>query len=90
MGRLNSGSNGCITNYVTQKYEVDLVMNIEKSVRLNQELNNVNANVKRFYKKFHDKNEMPVEETNSIDKKLTKKKYFSDAKNYDLKKESVN
>ena len=55
VGRLINGSrtNGKVTTFVTSKHEVDLIWNIEKSVRLNCELDNVNANVKRFYKKIY-------------------------------------
>jgi superfamily II DNA/RNA helicase len=55
VGRLKNGvrADGKVTNFVTNKHEVDLVWNIEKSVRLNCELENVNANVKQFYKKLY-------------------------------------
>ncbi len=53
VGRLNchksGGGSGMVTSYVTKPYEVDLVWNIERSVRLNIDLHNVNANVKRVY-----------------------------------------
>lgn len=53
VGRLNSqkrgGGDGLVTNFVTKAYEVDLVMNIERSLRLGIELPNVNANIKRLY-----------------------------------------
>ena len=64
VGRLNHGTrtNGLVTNYVTSKFEVDLVWNIEKSVRLNRELDNVNANVKRFYNNMYG-NENSFQET---------------------------
>jgi ATP-dependent RNA helicase DDX28 len=50
VGRLGSVAGGLVTNYVTKAYETDLVNNIERSIRLNQDLFNVNANIKRFYK----------------------------------------
>lgn len=50
VGRLGSVAGGLVTNYVTKAYEADLVNNIERSIRLNQDLLNVNANIKRFYK----------------------------------------
>ena len=50
MGRLGSVAGGLVTNYVTKAYEANLVNNIERSIRLNQDLLNVNANIKRFYK----------------------------------------
>jgi ATP-dependent RNA helicase DDX28 len=56
VGRLNKGArsnDGKVTNFITNRYEVDLVWNIEKSVRLNCELDNVNANVKKFYKNMY-------------------------------------
>ncbi len=53
VGRLNcnksGGGAGMVTNYVTKPYEIDLVWNIERSVRLDIDLHNVNANVKRVY-----------------------------------------
>ena len=55
VGRLNKGvrCDGKVTSLVTKRHEVDLIWNIEKSVRLNCELDNVNANVKRFYKNMY-------------------------------------
>lgn len=54
VGRLNGhkhgGSGGLVTNFITNRFEVDLVWNIERSVRLGVELQNVNANIKRLYK----------------------------------------
>jgi superfamily II DNA/RNA helicase len=51
VGRLGGGGGGgrtsLVTNFVTKKFEVDLVMNIERSLRTGVELENVNANVKR-------------------------------------------
>ena len=53
VGRLNcskfGGSNAVVTNYVTKAYQADLVQNIERSVRFEAELHNVNANAKRFF-----------------------------------------
>jgi superfamily II DNA/RNA helicase len=58
VGRLDSlkkqGNNGMITNFITKKYEIDMVMNIEKSIRLETELKSVNANIKRLYKNLHE------------------------------------
>ena len=52
VGRLNTakfgGGGGLVTNYVTKPYEIDLVWNIERSVRLDCDLHNVNANAKRI------------------------------------------
>ncbi|RNA13027.1 putative ATP-dependent RNA helicase DDX28 [Brachionus plicatilis] len=54
VGRINShkhaGSAGLVTNFIINRFEVDLVWNIERSLRLETELHNVNANVKRLYK----------------------------------------
>ena len=63
VGRLNNNggggkkavtTDGLITNFVTKKFEVNMVANIERSIRLGVELENVNANIKRFYKYLHD------------------------------------
>lgn len=54
VGRLNyaknNGSNGLVTNFIVNRFDAELVMNIEKSLRLGNELDNVNANIKRLYK----------------------------------------
>jgi len=51
VGRLNhrkhGGSDALVTNFITKRYEVDLVWNIERSVRLGINLDNVDANIKR-------------------------------------------
>ena len=51
VGRLNhrkhGGSDALVTNFITKRYEVDLVWNIERSVRLGVNLDNVDANIKR-------------------------------------------
>ena len=54
VGRINahkySGSGAQVTNFIINRFEVDLVWNIERSLRLDTELHNINANVKRLYK----------------------------------------
>ncbi|CAF0710611.1 unnamed protein product [Brachionus calyciflorus] len=60
-GHENGGGGGLVTNFIINRFEVDLVWNIEKSLRLGIELHNVNANIKRLYK-YSYLNEKPVEE----------------------------
>jgi superfamily II DNA/RNA helicase len=54
VGRLNtvkfSGSNGLVTNLIVNEFDAQLVWNIEKSIRLGVELENVNANIKNLYR----------------------------------------
>jgi superfamily II DNA/RNA helicase len=63
VGRLNSGKRGSgggqglVTNFVTKSFEVELVMNIERSLRTGSELVNVNANAKRIYTHLHESRE---------------------------------
>lgn len=64
VGRLSSakkgGSAGIVTNYVTKAYEVDLVWNIERSVRLGVDLHNVNANAKRVFNTRYTPRDEPL------------------------------
>lgn len=59
VGRLNNykhgGGNGMVTNYVTKAFEIDLVWNIERSVRLSIELQDVDANIKKLYRNHADR-----------------------------------
>ena len=49
VGRLNSKTSNClVTNYVTKQYELDLVMNLERSIRFKTELKNLNGNIKKL------------------------------------------
>ena len=61
VGRLNSNKSGggasMVTNFITKGYEVDMCINIEKSLRLGVELENVNANIKRIYTNLYTKSE---------------------------------
>ena len=57
VGRLGSVDGCMVTNYVTRAFEADLVKNIERSIRLNQDLHNINANIKRFYTFKYNVNE---------------------------------
>jgi ATP-dependent RNA helicase DDX28 len=54
VGRIGShkcgGSGPKVTSFITRAFEVDMVMNIEKAVRLDQHLDNVNANITRILK----------------------------------------
>ena len=58
VGRLGSTDGGIVTSYVTKAYEVDLVKNIERSIRLNQDLHNINANITRYFKHLNSSNKM--------------------------------
>jgi superfamily II DNA/RNA helicase len=51
VGRLGSKNiaSGRVTNFVSNKFDADLVWNIERSIRLGVELQDVNANIKRLY-----------------------------------------
>ncbi len=64
VGRLNSARNGgvggIVTNYVTKAYEIELVWNIERSVRLGIDLHNVNANVKRIFNTKYTPRDEPL------------------------------
>jgi superfamily II DNA/RNA helicase len=77
VGRPNSqkhgGNNGKVTSFITKKYEVDLVWNIERSVRLSGDLSDVNANIKSFFNKkysnqnsFSDKQDSDFSDSDSI------------------------
>jgi superfamily II DNA/RNA helicase len=49
VGRLNSKTkNFFVTNYVTKPYELDLVMNLERSIRFENELKNLDGNIKKL------------------------------------------
>lgn len=65
VGRLNNhkhgGGSGLVTSYVTRPYEVDLVRNIERSVRLDIDLHNINSNVKRVYNHKYTPRAEPLE-----------------------------
>lgn len=55
VGRLGStsrGSTGLVTNFIVTRSDVDLVWNIERSIRLGVELEHVDANVKGIYQRF--------------------------------------
>ncbi|KAK7103115.1 probable ATP-dependent RNA helicase DDX28 [Littorina saxatilis] len=47
VGRVGSHTSGLVTSFVTHKWEVDLLWQIEISVRKSADLHNVNANIKR-------------------------------------------
>lgn len=48
IGRLGSNKNCYITNFVSSLYELDLVRQIEMSARTNNQLENVNANIRKI------------------------------------------
>ncbi|XP_046579883.1 probable ATP-dependent RNA helicase DDX28 [Haliotis rubra] len=47
VGRVGSHTSGQVTTFITKKWEVDLLWQIETAARKHQALHNVNANIKR-------------------------------------------
>ena len=58
----HGGGGGLVTNYVTKPYEIPLVWNIERSVRLDADLHNVNANIKRILTHSHMKKNQAIKQ----------------------------
>ena len=76
VGRLGSVPGGLVTSYVTRAFEAPLVQNIERSVRLDIELENVDANAKRFYKRAYEQDSNNNNDNNSSFNQRDNTNYF--------------
>jgi len=65
-GRLNSGTDGKVTNFVSTAYDVELVQKIELAARTMKSLPNVNGNITKI-RRYHLMNELENKVTDIVD-----------------------